>query len=157
VIFFSDVIPMDGPIARRAKARVEWFANVRRVLEESDLVFVDPDYGLELNRRRGGSAKSGETVLLSELNQLARPGRCLIVHHHHIRRKGGQNPGIEYWGDRLRKCGFRTVDALRARPISPRVFFILEAPTDIRLRAEQIAADWKGLITWHPDKPTILH
>jgi hypothetical protein len=48
--------------------------------------------------------------------------------------------------------GFQTVDALRAKPYSPRVFFLLNAPAEIRQRAEQIAVHWKGLITWHPDK-----
>jgi hypothetical protein len=150
-IFASDVIPVDGPIPQRKRAWEEWFAKTRGVLEEADLVFVDPDDGLEPDRHNHGSAKSGKSVLLSELRALARPGRCLIVYHHHTRRKGGRLSQVEHWTDRLRRCGFRTVDALRARPVSPRVFFLLEAPTDIRKRAEKIAADWNGLITWHPD------
>jgi hypothetical protein len=153
-IFASDLIPVDGPIVHRKQAWVEWFGNVQRVLEETNLVFVDPDNGLEPDRHNHGAAKSGKSVLISELRALARSGRCLIVYHHHTRRKGGHPSEIEHLPDRLRKCGFQTVDALRARPISPRVFFLLDAPTDIRRRAEQIATDWKGLITWHPDRRT---
>ena len=58
----------------------------------------------------------------------------------------------ERCADRLRACGFTTVDALRARPSSPRVFFLMDAPTDIRARAEKIASNWQGWITWHPDR-----
>jgi hypothetical protein len=37
-------------------------------------------------------------------------------------------------------------------PGSSRLFFLLDAPDDVRQRADQIASHWKGLITWHPDK-----
>jgi hypothetical protein len=47
--------------------------------------------------------------------------------------------------------GFTTVDALLAKPYSPRVFFLLDAPPEIRQRSDQIALHWKGLITWHPE------
>jgi hypothetical protein len=98
-----------------------------------------------------GSARAGKSVLLSELRELARPGRCLVVYHHHTRREGGHLSEIEYWADRLRNYGFTTVDALRARPYSPRVFFLLDVPNGVRQRAEQIERNWEGLITWHPD------
>jgi hypothetical protein len=75
----------------------------------------------------------------------------VIVYHHQSRRKGGHVGEMEYWADRLRGCGFATVDALRARPYSPRVFFVLDAPADVRQRAEQTATNWQGWITWHPD------
>jgi hypothetical protein len=78
----------------------------------------------------------------------------LIVYPHQTRRKGGHHCEIDYWADRLRECGFATVDALRARPYSPRVFFLLDGPADVRQRAQFIALDWHGLITWHPDGAT---
>ena len=98
------------------------------------------------------SAKAGKSVLLTELHGLARPGRCLIVYHHQSRRKGGHQCEIVYWAERLRAAGFATVDALRARPYSPRVYFLLNAPFDIQRRAKQIAVDWQGWITWHPGR-----
>ena len=39
----------------------------------------------------------------------------------------------------------RYVNALRAKPYSPRAYFLLNAPPDIRQRAKQIASDWPGL------------
>ena len=83
---------------------------------EDDLFFVDPDNGLEPAGYSHGSAKAGKSVLLSELRELARPGRCLIVYHHHSRRKGGHQCEIMYRAERLRAAGFATVDALRAKP-----------------------------------------
>ena len=113
-------------------------------------MFVDPDNGLEPSGFSQGSAKSGKSVMLSELLELMLPGRCLIVYHHHTRRVGGHHAEITYWADRLRAIGFSTVDVLRARPYSPRLYFLLNAPPDVRRPAAQIATDWMGLITWHP-------
>ena len=131
---------------------LEWFVRMKDSLTEADLLFVDPDNGLEPAGYSHGSAKAGKSVLLSELRELARPGRCLIVYHHHSRRKGGHQCEIVYWAERLRAAGFATVDALRARPYSPRVYFLLNAPPDVRCRAEQISLNWQGWFTWHSDK-----
>jgi hypothetical protein len=125
-IFANDVIP------RPKHVREEWFRTVQRTLDGADLVFLDPDNGLEPEGYTYGAAKSGKSILLSELRELARPGRCLIAYHHHTRRKGGHHSEIEHWSDRLRGIGFTTVDALRCKPYSPRVFFLLDAPTVIR-------------------------
>jgi len=150
--FASETIPVGGTIAERPQMRRQWFETVLRTLDAADLVFADPDNGLEPSGHSLGSAKAGKSILLAELRALAKPGRCLIVYHHQTRRQGGHHSEIEYWADRLRESGFSTVDALRARPFSPRVFFLLDAPADVRQRAMQIEVDWQGWITWHPDK-----
>jgi hypothetical protein len=121
-------------------------------LTDTDIVFVDPDNGFEPSRFSQGSVNAGKSVMFSELLQLTRPGRGLIVYHHHTRRAGGHRAEIGYWADRLRARGFSTVDALRAKPYSPRSYFLLDAPPDVREGAKQIAAHWDGLITWHRDK-----
>jgi hypothetical protein len=154
--FASEVMPAGGPIAHRPHERRQWLTRVRSTLEEADMVFLDPDNGLEPAGYRPGSSRAGKSILISEVREFTRPGRCLIVYHHHTRRKGGHHSEIEHWVDRLRASGFATVDALRARPYSPRVFFLLDAPADVRQRAEQIAMKWEGRITWHRDgQPTL--
>jgi hypothetical protein len=150
-IFASEVIPTGAPVAERRRARQDWFARTVQRLREADLVFVDPDNGLEPDGFSHGSARAGKSVLLSELRELATPGRSLIVYHHQTRRKSGHHSEIEHWADRLRSNGFATVDALRAKPFSPRVYFLLNPPSDIRQRAERLEDHWQGWITWHPD------
>jgi hypothetical protein len=148
--FASEMIPSDGPVTQRRQSRQEWFARMKEKLTNCDLVFVDPDNGLEPDSFSHGSAKAGKSVLLTELRELERPGRCLIAYHHQTRRAGGHNAEIEYWANHLQASGFASVDALRAKPYSPRVYFLLNAPPDIRRRAEQLEAHWQGWITWHP-------
>jgi hypothetical protein len=113
-IFASEVVPIGKSIAERPYQRRQWFDTIQRTLEGADLVFLDPDNGLEPTGYRHGSAKAGKSITLSELRALARPGRCMIVCHHQTRRKGGHHGEIEHWADRLRECWFATVDALRA-------------------------------------------
>ena len=152
--FASEVIPVGGPISDRPNERRQWFTRVQSTLEEANMVFVDPDNGLEPPGYSHASSKAGKSILISELCEIARPARCLIVYHHHARRKGGHHSEIERWAARLRGVGFATVDVLRAKPYSPRVFFLLDAPDDVRARVEQIALKWTGRITWHPDTAT---
>ena len=150
-LFANEVIPVGGPIAHRRKQRERWFQRVGQSLGKTDLVFVDPDNGLEPDGFRHGSAKAGKSVTIAELQELANPGRCLIVYHHQTRRKGGLEVEIAYWADRLRQAGFEKVDALRAKPYSARVYFQLNAPDDVRRRTASLVEDWGRLFTLYPD------
>jgi hypothetical protein len=55
-VFASDVIPTGGSIMRRPQARHEWFETVQRTLHEADLVFVDPNNGLDSGAATNRSA-----------------------------------------------------------------------------------------------------
>jgi hypothetical protein len=148
-MFAREFIPTDRTKTRGQQARSEWLKAVRRKLERSDLLF-SRSRRLEPAGVHPTAAKSGKSIMISEIHQFARSGRCLIVYHHHTRRAGGHHAEMQHWADRLRASGFATVDALRARPFSPRVYFLLDAPALIRQRAKQIAVDWQDRITWHP-------
>jgi hypothetical protein len=50
-------------------------------LADADLVFADPDNGLEPSGFSYGSSMVGKSVLFSELRELVEPGRCLVVYH----------------------------------------------------------------------------
>jgi hypothetical protein len=151
-VFANEFIPTDRPASQRKQARSDWLAKVKYQLADADIVFVDPDNGFEPSGFSPGSVNAGKSVMFSELLELTRSGRSLIVYHHHTRRAGGHHAEIAYWADRLCATGFTTIDALRARPYSPRAYFLLNATPDVRKTAEQITGHWEGLITWHQDK-----
>ena len=79
--FASEFIPGGRPIARRQQVRHEWLRSIRRRLEAADLLFLDPDKGLEPACFRPTAAKSGKSIMISEVSELVRPGRCLIVYY----------------------------------------------------------------------------
>ena len=149
--YFRQAVPIAAPPAARRDNRAAWFARMKDALEGCDLVFLDPDNGLEPSGFSHGEAKAGKCVTLAELEGLRNVGRALVVYHHHTRRPGGHLEEISYWSNRLRENGFSPVDALRSKPFSPRVFFILGGNDTLRQRASALSERWGDLLSWHPD------
>jgi hypothetical protein len=148
------MLPVGGSPADRRKDRVSWFERVQAKLVASDLVFVDPDNGLETAGFSPGAAVAGKSISVAELLALAAGDRVVIAYHHQTRMKGGHLGEIGYWQQRLRASGFHTADAIRATPYSPRAFFLLDAPEEMRAKAARLAAAWGGRLSWHPDTAT---
>lgn len=150
-IFHGEPVPTLGPPVARAMARGAWFSRLEAQVASRDLVFVDPDNGLETSRYSPTQRRAAKSVSLAELQALAVPGRVLVVYHHQTRRRGGHDAELRHWGRRLAQAGFWQVDALRARPFSARAFFLLNAPEDLRVRAAALAEAWSGVLAWRPD------
>lgn len=147
--FFNETIPTLGSKDERSAARSAWFARALKAISDCNLVFLDPDNGLETKNFHPGAAKAGKSVALAELGALQRPGRTIVVYHHQTRMKGGHIVELSHWGKRIANLGF-TVDALRASAFSARAFFILDAPQALRSRAEDLAGKWGDKLTWYP-------
>ncbi|HEY4942867.1 MAG TPA: hypothetical protein VII56_15670 [Rhizomicrobium sp.] len=149
-IFARQVMPILMRATERRSARQAWFRGVQETLVGADLIFADPDNGLEPDRFSFGAAKSGKSTTLLELRVLAESGRCVVLYHHQTRRKGGHFEEILFLINRLRDAGFASVDALRAGNYSPRLFLILNASSEVRDRAKQLSANRFIDIGWHP-------
>lgn len=149
-VFCDEVMPTGLSAVRLRAAREAWFERTRARLSECDLVFVDPDNGLEPGGYSLGAISGGKCVSLAQLRALSAPGRTLVVYHHQTRRKGGHLAELDYWTERLRREAFERVDVVRAKPYSPRAFFLLDAPEDLRRRAERLASHWGVRMSWHP-------
>lgn len=147
--FHSDVIPVVASTAERRTNRAAWFSDGLSRVKDCDLVFLDPDNGLETSNFDPGHAKAGKSVALSELKVLQRPGRTIIVYHHQTRMPGGHHFELAHWAKRLGEAGFQ-VDALRASAYSARAFFLLDANDEVRMQAMSMTAKWHGKLTWHP-------
>ena len=154
-VFAAERIPVTGDPAARPVQRAAWFERVKTALAACDLVFADPDNGIEPAGYRPTMVHGGKSITWGEIDALRAPGRVLVIYHHQTRFKGGHINEIEHLAQALRQRGFATVDALRASPYSPRVFFLLDADPEMRRRAEGLSRDWDGKISWHPqpDRP----
>ncbi len=149
--YADEVIPTTGTPAERRAGRAAWFCRCQKTLADCDLVFADPDNGLETAGFSLGAMAGGKCIALAEAKGLSAPGRTLVIYHHHSRRKGGHLAELEHWAERLRAAGFSTVDAIRSRPFSARAFFILDAAPLLRQRARQLASGWGKHFSWHED------
>jgi hypothetical protein len=155
--FVSELLPLPKAYAERAIARAEWLDRTVEKIRDCNLVFLDPDNGLEPERFRPASGKAIKSASFADLGRFRRPGRTLIVYHHHTRRKGGHAAEIRYNADRLRMHGFERVDALRASRYSPRAFFLLDATDEIRERAAAFARVWADQrVTWRENPASMV-
>jgi len=151
-LFAGDPVPCDvRPFSQRPAERYKWLKEVKTKLKDCNLVFLDPDNGiaregLKLTRRR-----AGKSVTVQEICELQKDDRTVVVYHQQSRFKGGHLSEIYDLGVRLRGCGLKVSGALRARPWSPRLFFILNGDRGLQDRAKRIADRWNGHISWHPD------
>ena len=150
--FASELIPSDiQPSSRRPVERQRWFQRVMERLEGANLVFVDPDNGIAPDGFKPTHRKSGKSISLAEIGDLARPNRTLVIYHHQTHRAGGHHDELHYLAEKLKsRTKLRVAGALRARPWSPRAFFILDADAQLIERTKQIAETWGDYITWHP-------
>ena len=151
-VFVSQEIPCkELPFSLRPVKRSRWLVEIKAELKCCTLVFLDPDNGIASERLRMTRRCAGKSVTIAEIKQLQEDGRTMVVYHHQSHRKGGHYCEICDLAARLRESGLNVSGALRARPWSPRVFFMLNADRQLRERAKSIAERWGSWISWHPD------
>ena len=78
--FFSEVVP--GPLPDRDS----WFQRLLATSSGHDLVFLDPDNGIEVKSIPKGTKNSSKYVYWSELAALYEQGASLLVYQHFPRR-----------------------------------------------------------------------
>ncbi len=97
----SGVLPLDAlhfaePVPERASgraldfmvaARRKWAATALEALADADLVFLDPDNGIEVPSVTPRSPKAGKYVLWEEIAGHWERGQSLLVYHHLNRTK----------------------------------------------------------------------
>jgi hypothetical protein len=107
-------------------------------MDGADLVFLDPDNGLE------GERLTPKSTALAELAALRRPNRALLLYHHQTRLPGGAGAEFAQISRRLGEVGFTSTQAVRLRPYSSRFYFLLDADSIIRERMAHFAETWGG-------------
>jgi hypothetical protein len=82
-----DDTPANSPEARRKRIayRNEWVQGALSLTEDSDIIFVDPDNGLEAGTKRH-QKRGPKYVFFDELEPYYKRGQSLIIYHHTSRR-----------------------------------------------------------------------
>ncbi len=136
-IFYDVLMPARGA------ARVGWFERALRDLGAADVIFFDPDKGLEADEPTRGSGKSQKHLSWSEVEATWRASKSLLIFHYNGRPKGGLLLFNETQARRLlRLPGASVVHAIR----TPKVLFLFVPQPAALARAEhaitQIPARW---------------
>ncbi|MDX9988676.1 hypothetical protein [Thiothrix unzii] len=79
--FFSDIVP-DSSANRK-----EWFSNLLTASTHTDLVFLDPDNGIEIKSKPYGRKDSSKFLYWHEIKELWKSGKSLLIYQHFIREK----------------------------------------------------------------------
>lgn len=151
---YDDFVPAPTGGARgvaRVIPRRRWLAGALSATRSCDLLFLDPDNGLEAPSAPITSGRAGKYAYLDELEELAGGGRSVLVYHH-LARNGTHARQIARWSHRLR-VRFEPAEllALRFGRGSGRAFFLLAAAEHaplLRSRAEALlASPWRRHFT----------
>lgn len=148
-VFFSKPVPV-CPVNSRAQARYEWLHDAKLHLEQSDVVFCDPDNGLASEKITAAQSRAGKSVLLDDLQIFQKHGRALVLYHHQTRMKGGYEKEFPSLCKRLEAGGFRVNGALRAKPWSARLFLLIDGDEQLCRNAKHISDIWGEKISWKP-------
>ena len=155
-LFYDAYIP--GPAAQahgeaRAVPRRAWTEQALRATESCDLVFLDPDNGLEPKGVSIRSVRATKYAYLEEIAPLVERGQSLVIYHH-LGRHGTHADQIARWLKRLQQ-EFNPADifALRYRRGTARAFFVLAQDRHtpiLRQRADALlASPWREHFELH--------
>ena len=124
--FFNDGLNFDQtPRIERDEKRRKWFDDGLRKVEQAEVVFADPDNGIEAPATRQLSRTGPKYVYYDDLRSCWNRGQSLVVYHH-LGRKGDAETQIagRCKDLRLRVSGSEPI-AIRFRRRSSRVYFVL--------------------------------
>ena len=140
--FFGDKLVF-RPADAKASKRRNWLEAGLRAVKHADLVFADPDNGLEVDSIGSLSAKGPKYVYYNDLRPCWKRGQSLIIYQH-IARHVSAEEQIAARQAALRKHfnGAQGAFELRWRRFSSRVYFVIPAAN----HAERLAARRRSLL-----------
>ena len=141
--FFRDKLAFgrSEPRASRALKRREWHEAGLRGIAHADLVFADPDNGLEIPSVGRLGVKGPKYVYYDDLRECRARGQSLVVYQH-IARTGTAEEQIAARLTALPKHleGARGILTLRWRRFTSRVYFVIPAADHAELLAARCKA-----------------
>lgn len=156
--FHSTPLGLAGTaVADRPRTREAWFTTALTAVQDTDIVFLDPDNGLEARSATQGQAKIVKYARYADLEALRAAGHSLVVYHH-LGRTGGTHPEqVTTLRDTLaQRLGLPHLPAaLTFRKGSARTFFIIPAPAHEHLLGQRLEAlaesPWAAVFERAPD------
>ena len=153
-VFYGHQIPDPGKRARgedRVRDRLRWVEDALEATTGCDVVFLDPDNGLE--PQSISTTNAPKYAYLSEVEKWFGRGQSVVVYHH-LGRNGTHPEQIALWLKRLgQRFGPAEIFALRFRRGTSRAFFVLataEHAGVLRKRAKALtAAPWSEHFDLH--------
>jgi len=109
-VFLRQEVPKQGSL------RALWAESLIKLVSDANLVFLDPDNGIQ------GKRLTNRHVGLAEIAALRRTDRVLIVGH----RQSGRKAEVKYLADRMKSLGCDVVEIVRLRLVASCLYVILD-------------------------------
>lgn len=117
-IFHSDLL------TDRGHERLDYFQKLRQIAVDAQLIFFDPDNGLEIKSVQKGRKRSSKFVYWDELSEVYRQKKSILLFQHFRRIK--HEPFISEMASEMRaRLGIESVISLRTNNV---VYFLLPQP-----------------------------
>lgn len=129
--------------AGRHNGRLQWLNEAVKALSQCNIVFVDPDNGIEIPSIPNiNQIKSGKYAYVTELKELF-SGKDACIIYHHLNMNEPHEAQVYQRAQQLKSAvpGVHSVFALRYRPYSPKAFFV-SASASFNLILKSIINDY---------------
>jgi len=128
----GDALFHSRSVPRRASLREIWAKELVESVDQADLVFLDPDNGLQ------GKRLTPKHVALYEVAALRRPDRALMI----VQRQSGRRFEARYLAECLQSLGCRPIELIRFRLVSSRFYVIADHDETMSERIAGFARKW---------------
>lgn len=158
--FFNLYLTYDGISAnseygrqKRIKIRQDWLGAAFEATRDCEVIFLDPDNGIEVPSVSKHSKTAPKYIFLDEIEKFCSRQHTLVIYHH-LGRQGKHIDQIRKRVEQLEGHLGRkqSIFALRFKPYSPRAYFFItssEHTEKIKLRLEQLMrTEWKLCFDW---------
>jgi len=109
-VFLRHVVP------KSASARQSWVDGLVSSARGANLVFLDPDIGVQ------GKRLTNRHVALAEIAALRSPDRTLVIGH----QQSGRRSEVKFLADRMRSLGCDPVEIIRLRLVTSRFYVVVD-------------------------------
>jgi hypothetical protein len=125
-VFVSKKVP------KRASLRRLWFDELVASVRGANLVFLDPDYGIE------GKRLTNRHVALAEIAALRLRGRALIIGH----QQSGRKSEVKFLAERMRSLGCDPVEIVRLRLVTSCFYVVVDHDSAMTERIATFVRKW---------------
>ncbi|GAX87645.1 conserved hypothetical protein [Lebetimonas natsushimae] len=129
--FFSNCIECNckclfSNVNERLEYRKSWFDKALNKMKNCNIVFADPDNGIEVKSCPLGDVKSGKYIYFDEISKLLKNHKTVVIYQHFERSKTHRVLVDEKVKKLYEKIGNNfNFYAVKFKKVSPRAYFIL--------------------------------
>jgi hypothetical protein len=128
----GDAIVIRHRVPRQASLRPAWAELLVNSVGDADLVYLDPESGIQGNRL------TNRHIALAEIAALRLDKRVLIIGH----RQSGRRAEVKYLADRMKSLGCEVVEIVRLRLALSYLFVILDHDETVSEATAIFAKRW---------------